>query len=280
MQEQAESYNSYVQDLISSYGPQLLSGAFSLLGAIIVLIIGLWVIKRVVKSVRKLMKKKEIDPSLVPFLTSLLRFGLQALLIISVVSMVGIEMTSFVAVLGAAGLAVGLALQGSLSNFAGGVMILIFKPFKVGDYIEGGGHAGTVNAIQVFHTILKTPDNVTIVIPNGNLSNSSIKNYSTESLRRVDNVFGIAYGDSVDQAYSVLNSMIAADERVLKEPEPFMAVTELADSSVNITTRLWVNAADYWGVKFDMQKKVYEEFDKAGLSIPFPQMDVHLQKEG
>ncbi|MEL6557104.1 MAG: mechanosensitive ion channel domain-containing protein [Bacteroidota bacterium] len=280
MQEQVESYNNYVQDLISSYGPQVLSGALSLLGAIIVLIIGLWLIKKIVKSVRKFMNKKEVDPSLVPFLTSLLKFGLQALLIISVVSMIGIEMTSFVAVLGAAGLAVGLALQGSLSNFAGGVMILIFKPFKVGDYIEGGGHAGTVNAIQVFHTILKTPDNVTIVIPNGNLSNSSIKNYSTESLRRVDNVFGIAYGDSVDQAYSVLNTMIEADERVLKEPEPFMAVTELADSSVNITTRLWVNAADYWGVKFDMQKKVYEEFDKAGLSIPFPQMDVHVQKEG
>lgn len=280
MQEQVESYNNYLQDLIKSYGPQLVSGALSLIGAIIVLIIGLWVIKKVVTSIRKFMNKKEIDPSLVPFLCSLLKFGLQALLIISVVSMVGVEMTSFVAVLGAAGLAVGLALQGSLSNFAGGVMILIFKPFKVGDYIEGGGHSGTVNAIQVFHTILKTPDNVTIVIPNGNLSNSSIKNYSTEALRRVDNVFGIAYGDSVDKAYSVLSAMIEADERVLKEPAPFMAVTELADSSVNITTRLWVNAADFWGVKFDMQKKVYEEFDKSGLNIPFPQMDVHLQKEG
>lgn len=277
--EELKKFGTYLDTIITYYVPKIVSGGMTLLGAIIVLIIGLWLIKKFVKSLRKFMTKKEVDPSLVPFLSSLLKFGLQALLFISVISMIGIEMTSFVAVLGAAGLAVGLALQGSLSNFAGGVMILIFKPYKVGDYIEGGGHSGTVNSIQVFHTILKTPDNVTIVIPNGNLSNSSIKNYSTESLRRVDNVFGIAYGDSVDQAYSVLRSMIEADDRVLKEPEPFMAVTELANSSVNITTRLWVNASDYWAVKFDMQKKVYEQFDKSGLSIPFPQMDVHIQKE-
>ncbi len=278
MKEQVTEYNDYVSKLIEQYGPTLLSAGLKLLFAIITLIIGLWIIKKVVKTVGNLMVKQDVDSSLIPFLKSLLAFGLKALLIISVVSMIGIEMTSFVAVLGAAGLAVGLALQGSLSNFAGGVMILIFKPFKVGDFVEGGGHAGFVNEIQIFHTILKTPDNVTIVIPNGNLSNSSITNYSTEEKRRVDNVFGIAYGDNVDQAYSVLQKMFAEDARILKDPEPFMAVTELADSSVNITTRVWVNGADYWGVKFDSQKKVYEEFEKAGLGIPFPQMDVHVHK--
>jgi len=268
----------FITKIIEEYTPQALAVGLNLVFAIATLIIGLWLIKRIVKGVSKLMVKQEIDTSLVPFLRTLLAFGLKSLLFISVVSMVGIEMTSFVAILGAAGLAVGLALQGSLSNFAGGVMILIFKPFKIGDYIEGGGHAGTVNEIQIFHTILKTPDNVTIIIPNGNLSNSSITNYSTEEKRRVDNVFGIAYGDNVDQAYTVLQKMFEEDSRVLKDPEPFMAVTELADSSVNITTRVWVNAADYWGVKFDCQKKVYEEFEKAGLGIPFPQMDVHVHK--
>ena len=280
MNEQVNEYSNQVQSLITEYTPTILSGAWSLLGAIVVLIVGLWLIKKITKSIRKTMEKRGVDPSLVPFLTSLLNFGLKALLVITVVGMIGIQMTSFVAVLGAAGLAVGLALQGSLSNFAGGVMILIFKPFKVGDFIEGGGHSGSVRAIQVFQTILKTPDNVTIVIPNGQLSNSSIKNYSTEPQRRVDTVFGIAYGDNVDEAYKVLQKIINEDERILKEPAPFMAVSELADSSVNIVTRSWVNSSDFWGVKFDTIKKVYEEFDKAGLSIPFPQMDVHVHKEG
>jgi len=184
MKEKVNEYNKYIQDLIDLYAPKAVSGILTILAALIVLIIGLWIIKKFVKSLKRFMTKQEMDPSLVPFLSTLVKFGLQALLAISVISMMGIEMTSFVAVLGAAGLAVGLALQGSLSNFAGGVMILIFKPFKVGDFIEGGGHTGSVSAIQVFHTILKTPDNVTIVIPNGNLSNSSITNYSTEAQRR------------------------------------------------------------------------------------------------
>lgn len=279
MNEQIDNLSQLSDEIMQVYAPRVVSAALSVLGALVVLLVGLWVIKKIVKSVRKLMTKNNVEPSLVPFLSTIVRFGLYILLIITVISMIGIEMTSFVAVLGAAGLAVGLALQGSLSNFAGGVMILLFKPFKVGDFIEGAGHSGTVNTIQVFHTILKTPDNITIVIPNGSLSNSSIKNYTTEQRRRVDNVFGIAYGDDVNKAYEVLKSIIDSDERILRDPEPFMAVSELANSSVNIVTRSWVNSADFWPVKFDMLKKVYEKFDEAGLNIPFPQMDVHLHQE-
>lgn len=280
MNEQANEYGSQLQKMIADYTPTLISWAIALAGAIVVLLIGLWLIKRITGGVRKLMEKREVDPSLIPFLTSLINFALKAMLVITVISMLGIEMTSFIAILGAAGLAVGLALQGSLSNFAGGVMILIFKPFRVGDFIEGAGHTGSVKEIQVFNTILKTPDNITIIIPNGNLSNTSITNYSKEEQRRVDWTFGIAYGDNVDEAYKVLERLIGEDSRILKDPEPFMAVSELADSSVNIVTRVWVNAEDFWGVKLDMLKSVYEEFDKAGLSIPYPQMDVHVQKEG
>lgn len=280
MNEQANEYSDQLQQLVTDYTPTVISGAISLVGAIIVLLVGLWVIKRITRGVRKLMEKKEVDPSLIPFLTSLVNFGLKAMLVITVIGMLGVEMTSFIAILGAAGLAVGLALQGSLSNFAGGVMILIFKPFRVGDFIQGAGHSGSVKEIQVFNTILKTPDNVTIIIPNGSLSNTSITNYSKEEQRRVDWTFGIAYGDNVDEAYKVLEKLISEDERILKDPESFMAVAELADSSVNIVTRVWVKAEDYWGVKLDMLKSVYEAFDKAGLSIPYPQMDVHVQKEG
>ena len=264
-----DKYISDIVDMAVAYAPKLA-------GAIITLIIGLWVIKVIVNSTAKIMEKRDLNPSLRPFLRSLLKFMLQALLIVTVISMVGVQMTSFVAILGAAGLAVGLALQGSLSNFAGGVMILIFKPFKVGDYIEGGGHAGSVFEIQIFHTHLRTPDNVRIIIPNGALSNSSIKNYSAETTRRVDWTFGIAYGDDVNKAYGVIKNIITSDERIKAEPEPFLAVSELADSSVNIVTRVWVDSPDYWGVKFDVQKKVYEEFPSNGLNIPFPQMDVHV----
>ena len=280
MNEQAKEYANQLEELIAGYTPAVISGALLVLAALIVLLIGLWLIKRITRSIRKLMEKRDLDPSLIPFLSSLISFALKAMLVITVVGMIGIEMTSFAAILGAAGLAVGLALQGSLSNFAGGVMILVFKPFKVGDWIQAAGHAGTVNEIQIFNTILKTPDNVHIIIPNGSLSNTSVTNYSKEEQRRVDQVFGIAYGDDVDKAYDVLQKIFNDDERVLKDPEPFMAVSELADSSVNIVTRVWVNAGDFWGVKMDTLKKVYEEFDKAGLSIPYPQMDVHVQKEG
>ena len=258
-------------NLIVEYGSGLLY-------AVIVLIIGLWVASLITKSARKAMLKSDMDDSLVPFLSSLIGTMLKVLVVISALGMLGIEMTSFIALLGAAGLAVGMALSGTLQNFAGGVMILVFKPFKVGDVINAQGHTGSVKAIQIFNTILTTPDNKVIIIPNGGLSTNSMTNFSAMDTRRVDWSFGIAYGDDVAKAEEVLLKLIAADKRILKDPAPFIAVGALADNSVNITVRVWVNAADYWGVFFDMNKSVYNTFGNEGLNFPFPQMDVHLDK--
>tara|TARA_R110001592_G_scaffold88409_3_gene260390 strand:- start:967 stop:1776 length:810 start_codon:yes stop_codon:yes gene_type:complete len=256
-------------DFVLFYGPKLV-------GAILVWIIGSIVVKFLAKTFNRILDKRKIDPSLKPFLTGIVSSLLKVMLVISVLGMVGIEMTSFIAILGAAGLAVGMALSGTLQNFAGGVMILIFKPFKNGDVIEAQGHIGSVSEIQIFNTILKTPDNKTIIIPNGGLSNGSMTNYSTEPQRRVDWTFGIAYGDDAAKAREVLQSLINADARILKTPEPFIALAALADSSVNFTVRVWVKSEDYWSVFFDMNEKVYNTFAKEGLSIPFPQMDVHV----
>jgi len=226
-----------------------------------------------------MLDKRQTDSSLKPFLKGIVGILLKAMLVISVLGMFGIEMTSFVAILGAAGLAVGLALSGTLQNFAGGVMLLIFKPFKVGDVIQAQGYTGSVSEIQIFNTIMKTPDNKTIIVPNGGLSSSSMTNYSTEPQRRVDWTIGIGYGDDLDKAKAVIKRLCDADERILKDPEVFIAVSELADSSVNFAVRAWVNAADYWGVFFDMKENVYKTFTKEGLNIPFPQMDVHVHKD-
>ena len=197
---------------------------------------------------------------------------------ITALGMLGVEMTSFIAILGAAGLAVGLALSGALQNFAGGVMILLFKPFKVGHFIDAQGHSGTVKEIQIFSTILKTPDNKTILIPNGKLANDSMTNYSVEEKRRVDWTIGIGYGNDIDKAYEVIKRLLAEDDRILDDPEPFLALKELADSSVNIAVRVWVNAGDYWPVHFRLNEQVYKTFEDEGLDIPFPQQDVHLHK--
>lgn len=256
-------------DLVLTYGPKLV-------GAILVWIVGSIVVKFLSKTFNRILDKRNIDPSLKPFLTGIVNSLLKVMLVISVLGMVGIEMTSFVAILGAAGLAVGMALSGTLQNFAGGVMILIFKPFKNGDVIEAQGYIGCVSEIQIFNTILKTPDNKTIIIPNGGLSNGSMVNYSTESQRRVDWTFGIGYGDDATKARTVLQALIDADSRILKSPESFIALSALADSSVNFTVRAWVKSEDYWGVFFDMNENVYNTFAKEGLNIPFPQMDVHL----
>ena len=255
-----EAYTTKAIELIMAYGPKLLL-------AIVVLLIGLWIIKLVVKAFRKAMDKGGMDVSLQGFLAGLVSILLKALLFISVASMIGIATT---------GLAIGLALQGSLANFAGGVLILLFKPFKVGDFINAQGHAGTVEAIKVFFTTLKTPDNKTIIIPNGGLSNSSIVNFSTEARRRVDMTFGIGYADDIQKAKGILNRLIQTDTRILKDPEPAVVVSELADSSVNFTMRAWCDAADYWGIFFDMQEKVKGAFDKEGVTIPFPQQELHV----
>ncbi|MBB6519916.1 mechanosensitive ion channel family protein [Pseudoteredinibacter isoporae] len=260
-----------VSQFVAAWAPQI--GL-----ALVVLVVGWWLIGKVVNLTVKAMEKNELDVTLQRFLSSIIGIGLKALLIISVASMVGIATTSFIAVLGAAGLAVGLALQGSLSNFAGGVLLILFKPYKVGDFIETQGHAGVVQSIQIFNTILKTGDNKTIIIPNGPISNGSITNYSTEATRRVDMSFGIGYDDDIDGARAALEEIIAADDRILKDPAHLIVVAELADSSVNFTVRVWVNSADYWGVFFAMQEQVKKTFDAKEISIPYPQQDVHLHK--
>ncbi|MCF8370207.1 MAG: mechanosensitive ion channel [Bacteroidales bacterium] len=256
-------------DLFVIYAPKLAL-------AIIVLIIGLLVIKSITKLFNKLLKKRKMDEALTSFLSSFVSILLKVLLVISVIEIVGVQTTSFVAILAAAGFAVGMALSGTLQNFAGGVMLMIFKPFKVGDFIEAQGYSGTVKEIQIFNTILKTPDNKTIIQPNGSLATGSMVNFSTEPTRRVDFTFGIGYSDNIDAAKTVLQRLIGADSRILKDPAPFIAVSELADSSVNFAVRVWANSGDYWGIFFDMTEAVKKEFDKENISIPFPQTDVHM----
>lgn len=255
------------------YGTKLLAGVATL-------VIGLWIVSIINGFVRRMFERSGVDPSLRSFLGSMISILLKVMVYITALGMLGVEMTSFVAILGAAGLAVGLALSGTLQNFAGGVMILLFKPYKVGDFIEAQGYSGVVKEIQIFITVLTTGDNKTVLIPNGPLATSSLINYSTQPRRRVDWMFGISYGDDVDKAYEVLKKLIAEDERILGDPEPFMALHTLADSSVNIVVRAWVNSGDYWPVHFSMNEKVYKTFPNEGLSFPFPQMDVHLSKEG
>ena len=251
----------------------------AIIKAVVILVIGIQIVKFLSKKFNKFLEKRNTDPSLMPFLKSLFFNTLLVLLILSVLATLGIQMTSFVAIIGAAGLAIGLALQGSLQNFAGGIIILTLKPFKVGDFIEGAGHSGTVKEIQIFNTIMATPDNVEVLIPNGQLSNDSIKNYSTNDTRRVDLVFGIGYDDDIKKAKDILNNIISNDARVLREPEPSVAVASLGDSSVNFNVRPWVKKEDYWAVYWDLQEKVKLEFDANGISIPFPQRDVHIYNE-
>lgn len=257
--------------MILEYGPKLLL-------AILTLLIGLWVIKHMVKLAEKGMTRGKTDSTLAPFVTSLVGWSLKILLFLSVASMVGIETTSFIAIFSAATLAVGLALQGSLSNFAGGVILLIFKPYKVGDLIEAEGHLGVVKTIQIFNTVMINPQNKTIIVPNGAVAGSSIINYTSEGKLRVDLSAGIAYDADIRKAKDVLMAVLENDPKVLKDPAPFVGVSEMADSSVNFAVRPWANVADYWDVYFGINEKMKYALDEAGISIPFPQMDVHLDK--
>lgn len=245
---------------------------------LVALLVGWWIIGFIAMFVDHGMKRSKLDISLRKFLKSLVSIGLKVLLIITIAAMIGVEMTSFIAVLAAAGFAIGLALQGSLGNFAGGVLILVFKPFRVDDVIEAQGYLGKVSEIQIFNTIMKTPDNKTIIIPNGPLSNGSIVNFSTEPKRRVDMVFGIGYNDDIAKAKKILDKIVAADNRVLDDPAHMIKVIELADSSVNIAVRAWVEGKDYWDFFFDMQEKVKLTFDRYKISIPYPQRDLHVKK--
>lgn len=247
--------------------------------AFVIFFVGRWLMKRLHKVVLRILEKRNVELSLRTFLLSAINITLTLFLIVIIIGILGIDTTSFVAVFASAGLAVGMALSGTLQNFAGGVMVLLFKPYKVGDFIEAQGQSGTVKEIQIFNTILNTADNKTIIIPNGGLSTGIINNYSKEGRRRVDWTFGIAYGDSYDKAKSILYDLLKNDNRVLDTPPVFIALNSLGDSSVNIVVRAWVNMEDYWGVYFDLNEKVYKSFAEAGINIPFPQMDVHLFKE-
>ncbi len=244
--------------------------------AIVVFLVGRWIVRRLNKLLAKILEKRHVEASLSTFVKSLVNITLTLLLIIVVIGVLGIETSSFIALFASAGVAIGMALSGTLQNFAGGVMILLFKPFKVGDTIEAQGQSGTVREIQIFNTILATPDNKIIIIPNGGLSTGLMKNYSREATRRVDWELGIAYGDDYTKARAVIARLLDADGRVLKDPAYFIALTSLGESSVNIVVRAWVNAGDYWGVYFDMNEKVYKTFAEENLNIPFPQLDVHL----
>lgn len=256
-------------DLSVSLGTKLLI-------AIIVFFVGRWLIRKLIRLVVKIMEKKHVEASLFSFTKSLLNITLNFLFVIVIIGILGIETSSFIALFASAGVAIGMALSGTLQNFAGGVMILLFKPFKVGDFIEAQGQSGTVSEIQIFNTIMATPDNKIIIIPNGGLSTGIMKNYSKEENRRVDWEFGIAYGDSYDKAKEVIANLLDSDPRVMKDPEYFIALTSLGESSVNIVVRAWVKAPDFWGVYFDMNEKVYKTFARENINIPFPQMDVHI----
>lgn len=265
------NYYDKAIELFMAYAPKFVL-------AIITLIIGLWIIRAVVNVTKKTLEKTKTDKTLIPFITSLISWMLKLLLFISVASMIGIATTSFIAVLGAAGLAIGLALQGSLANFAGGVLILIFKPYGVGDLVEAQGYLGVVKEVQIFNTILLTPNNKQVIIPNGVMSNGCITNYSAEGKLRVDLVIGIAYESDVSKAKNLLLNMMTENPEILKEPAPFVAVSELADSSVNLIVRPWCEFNDYWSVYFATMEKAKDLLEKNGISIPFPQQDIHVHK--
>lgn len=247
-----------------------------LIGAIIIYVVGRFIIKQISRLISKLLEKRKLEVSVQTFLKSLLSLLLNLILAFAVIGKLGVETTSFAALLASAGVAVGMALSGNLSNFAGGLIILVFKPFKVGDYIDApGGMSGTVKEIQIFHTILTTPDNRIVFMPNGSLSSNAVVNYSKAETRRIDWTFGVEYGEDFAKVKAVLERIIAADDRILKDPAPFIALNELAASSVDIKVRVWTKAADYWSVLFDMNQKVYDTFNQEGIGFPFPQLTVH-----
>lgn len=258
--------------------PMVVDYGSSVLLAIAIFIIGRMVVTRVVSVFNRVMLARGTDETLVNFVCSIIRWVGVLFVVIAALSELGVDTTSLVALLGAAGLAIGLSLQGSLGNFAAGVMLIVFKPFKKGDFVEAGGAMGVVDNISIFTTILTTPDNREVIIPNGGIIGGNITNFSARSTRRVDMVFGIDYGDDLLKAKEILHSIVAADTRVLAEPAPVITVGELADSSVNFLVRPWVNAADYWDVLWDTTETVKLRFDEAGLTIPFPQMELHMQR--
>ena len=246
-----------------------------ILKAVIVFLVGRFLIRMLNRLVRRLMDKRNVDISIKTFVRSLVNILLTVLLIVSVVGALGVETTSFAALLASAGVAVGMALSGNLQNFAGGLVILLFKPYKVGDWIDAQNVSGTVKEIQIFHTILTTADNKLIYVPNGALSSGVVTNYSNQTTRRVEWIVGVDYGEDYNKVEKVVREVLAADKRILNEPAPFVALHALDASSVNVVARVWVNSSDYWGVYFDINKAIYETFNEKGINFPFPQLTVH-----
>lgn len=261
-----------VLEKLSLYVPKLV-------GALLILIVGFWIVRRIRKLVERAFLKTDMDEAVEKFLESMLSFALKIVVVLAALNLVGIPMASFLAILGAAGLAVGLALQGSLSNFAGGVLILIFKPFKLGDFIEAQGHAGTVKSISVVATTLLTGDNKTVIIPNGGLANGAVVNFSTQKKRRLEWNVGIAYADDIDLAKDTLEKLLDDEKRIIVKEGRLVGVSELGDNAVVIKVRAWVKAGDYWDVNFAMWENIKKRFDAVGLNFPFPQRDVHLIKD-
>ncbi|ERM59838.1 MULTISPECIES: small-conductance mechanosensitive channel MscS [Vibrio] len=267
----AEQWLTNNSDLFIQYGVNIIS-------ALIILFIGNIIVKAIANSVSKVLEKKKMDRAVVEFIHGLVRYLLFVIVLIAALGRLGVQTASVVAVIGAAGLAVGLALQGSLSNFAAGVLIVAFRPFKSGDYVEIGGVAGSVDSIQIFQTILTTPDNKMVVVPNGSVIGSPITNYSRHATRRIDLMIGVSYNADLQKTKALLTKICESDERVLKEPGVQVGVHTLADSSVNFVVRPWVSTADYWSVYFDLMQAIKEGLDNEGIEIPFPQMDVHMNK--
>ena len=260
-------------DLSVSFGSKLLV-------ALLVFFIGRWIVKKLNRLVINILTKRHVEASLATFTKSLVSITLNFTLVIIIISGLGIETSSFIALFASAGVAVGMALSGNLSNFAGGLIILLFKPYKVGDYIEAQGVGGTKKEVQMFHTVLGTVDKKVIYIPNGSLSSGDVTNFSNQTTRRVDWTFGVEYGSDYEKVKQVIESVLAKDSRILSEPAaPFIALTALADSSVNVVVRVWVNSSDYWGVYFDINKNIYATFNEVGIGFPFPQLTVHQAKD-
>ncbi|MCP5443798.1 MAG: mechanosensitive ion channel [Chromatiaceae bacterium] len=266
-----------IPEMFSTY---VIPWAINIALALLIFYVGRMMIKIVVKILRKLLARAKMDEILVNFVSSIVKSLLLLFVVVAALDRLGVDTTSLIALLGAAGLAVGLALQGSLQNFAAGVMMIVFRPFRAGDYVEAGGTAGVVEAINIFSTTMRTGDNREIIVPNGSIYNGAITNYSARETRRIDMVFGISYGDDMRKAREIMQQVLDADERVLKDPAYTVAVSELGESSVNFVVRPWVKIGDYWAVRFDLTERIKLAFDENGISIPFPQMDVHMQKEG
>lgn len=267
----SEDLSKYLDEYIIPFG-------INIAMAILIYIVGKIVVKIMVNVFGKLMAKSKYDDMLTNFLKSIVSALLMIFVIIAALGQLGVDTTSLAAILAAAGLAIGLSLQGSLSNFAAGVMLLVFRPFKAGDFVDAGGASGTVKSVGIFTTMMTTPDNKEVIVPNGQIYGGNIINYSAKDTRRVDMVFGIGYDDDLKKAKSILEEMVAADPRVLKEPAAQVAVSELGDSSVNFVVRPWAASSDFWGLKFDFTEAVKLRFDAEGISIPYPQMDVHVHK--